>query len=276
MSWFSKLKNVFKSSASKLAEAKNRDELEEQLILADFGPYLAAELSVHTGDMQQLETALIDILKPCEQSLPNMNQSPTIVMMIGVNGSGKTTTLAKLTHYYQNKGLNVGLVAGDTFRHGAVEQLSVWADRLKARFFSGTKDAAALVFDSMHQAKNEGLDVLFIDTAGRLQNQANLMEELKKIRRVIQRIDGSAPHHTFLVLDATTGHNAISQVEQFHACVPLTGLIMTKLDGSAKGGMLIQIAQKFRLPIYAIGTGESMSDLEPFEASHFVQAMLGI
>jgi fused signal recognition particle receptor len=197
--------------------------------------------------------------------------------VVGVNGSGKTTTIAKLARLFKADGKSVMLAAGDTFRAAAIAQLKIWADRVGVPIISGEQggDAAGLAFDAVKRAMDEGIDVLIIDTAGRLQNKAGLMDELAKMKRVIGKLDPSAPHDVLLVLDATTGQNALSQIEVFSQVAGVTGLVMTKLDGSARGGMLVAAAEKYRLPIHAIGVGEGMDDLQPFDAAEFARALAG-
>jgi len=203
---------------------------------------------------------------------------PHVVLVVGVNGSGKTTTIAKLAHLYKGQGRKVMLAAGDTFRAAAVEQLKVWGDRAGVPVVSkGTgADAAGLAYEALERARNEGCDVLLIDTAGRLHNKTNLMEELAKIVRVIRKLDADAPHSCLLVLDATTGQNAHAQVETFKSLSPVDALVVTKLDGSAKGGVLVALAEKFKLPVVAIGVGEGIDDLQPFEARAFARGLMGL
>lgn len=273
MSWWGKLKGAFGITRESLQGARSPGELEEHLIMADFGVKVAEKLAEHAKNPDELHKAMINILQKAEKPFTlKTARAPMVLLMIGVNGAGKTTTLAKLAHLWRS--YKVGLVAADTFRHGAVEQLKVWSDRLNIPFYSGGSDAAAVAFDALTKAKQDGLDILLIDTSGRLHNQANLMDELAKIKRVIQKVDPTAPHETLLVLDGTTGQNALTQVEQFHQNLGLTGLIMTKLDGTAKGGMLFNITEKMGLPLYFLSNGESLNDLHPFEAEPFVQALL--
>lgn len=209
--------------------------------------------------------------------MPDSTKAPFVVLVLGVNGTGKTTTIGKLAKQWKDKGYKVSLVAGDTFRAAAVEQLDVWAKRADVPLEkSGTKDAAGLIYESLERAKERGDDVVLIDTAGRLHNKEALMEELKKIRRVIQKIDPSAPHATLLVLDATTGQNALTQVKTFQEAVDVSGLIITKLDGTAKGGVLVAIADQFSLPIHAIGVGETLEDLQPFSAHDFAHGLMEV
>jgi fused signal recognition particle receptor len=205
------------------------------------------------------------------------NMKPFVILVAGVNGTGKTTTIGKMAKRLAEEGAKVTVAAGDTFRAAAIEQLRVWADRAKAQFVA-TKtggDAAGLAFEALEKARANGSDILLIDTAGRLQNKAGLMAELEKIVRVIRKLDASAPHATLLVLDATTGQNAISQVEAFGQTVPLTGLVMTKLDGTARGGILVALAGRFGLPVHYIGVGEGEDDLQAFVAADFANALVG-
>ncbi len=204
-------------------------------------------------------------------------KKPFVILVAGVNGTGKTTTIGKLAKRLGEEGAKVTLAAGDTFRAAAIEQFKVWAGRAKAEFVA-TKpggDAAGLAFEALEKARSNGSDILLIDTAGRLQNKAGLMAELEKIARVIKKLDPSAPHAVLLVLDATTGQNALSQVEAFSAVVPVTGLVMTKLDGTAKGGILVALAGRFGLPVHYIGVGEGEDDLQPFNAQDFARALVG-
>jgi fused signal recognition particle receptor len=204
-------------------------------------------------------------------------RKPFVVLVAGVNGTGKTTTIGKLARRLANERLKIMLVAGDTFRAAAIEQLQIWGERTGAEVFARApgSDAAGLAYDALVRAREIGADVLLIDTAGRLQNKAGLMAELAKIERVLRKLDADAPHAVLLVLDATTGQNAISQVEAFKAAVPLTGLIMTKLDGTAKGGILVALADRFELPVYFIGVGEGEDDLQVFNATAFANALTG-
>jgi fused signal recognition particle receptor len=203
---------------------------------------------------------------------------PFVILVAGVNGSGKTTTIGKLAAQYRNEGRTVMVAAGDTFRAAAIDQLKIWAERSGADFISSVAgaDAAGLVFDAVAAAKERGVDVLLIDTAGRLQNRTELMSELEKIVRVMKKVDPSAPHAVLLVLDATVGQNALSQVEIFRKAVGVTGLVMTKLDGTARGGILVAIADKFQVPVHFIGVGEGVDDLAPFSARDFAHAIVGL
>jgi fused signal recognition particle receptor len=203
---------------------------------------------------------------------------PHVVLVVGVNGSGKTTTIGKLSQHYRGQGLKVVLAAGDTFRAAAVEQLKIWGERTGATVVASGQgaDAAGLAYDALAKAKVDGADLLLIDTAGRLQNKADLMAELAKIVKVIKKLEPAAPHDVLLVLDATVGQNAHSQVEVFKQICQVTGLVVTKLDGSAKGGVLVALAERFNLPVVAIGVGESADDLKPFAAESFARALMGI
>ena len=219
------------------------------------------------------------VLAPVAQPLVvDDSKSPFIILVVGVNGSGKTTTIAKLASRWTGEGKTVVLAAGDTFRAAAVEQLKVWGDRLGAEVVSGAEgaDAAALAFDAIKRAKEQGADILLMDTAGRLQNRAELMAELEKIVRVMKKAEAEAPHAVLLVLDATVGQNALQQVDVFERVAGVTGLVMTKLDGTARGGILVAIAETYGLPIHFIGVGESADDLEPFAARDFARAIAGL
>ena len=222
---------------------------------------------------------IAEILQPVATSLViDPAKKPHVVLVIGVNGSGKTTTIAKLANLYKGEGRKVMLAAGDTFRAAAVEQLKVWGDRAGVPVVAKDTgaDAAGLAYEALERAKAEGCDVLLIDTAGRLHNKANLMDELAKIVRVIRKLDPAAPHSCLLVLDATTGQNAHAQVETFKTMSPVDALVLTKLDGSAKGGVLVALAEKFKLPVVAIGVGEGIDDLRPFEARAFARGLMGL
>ena len=230
----------------------------------------------------ELRQALADevarIMEPVARPLPLYPQKPQVVLVVGVNGSGKTTTIGKLASQFRAAGKKVVIAAGDTFRAAAVEQLQVWGQRAGVPVLTAPEgsDPASLAFDALTQAQAEGADLLMIDTAGRLQNRADLMEELAKIVRVIRKVDPSAPHNTLLVLDATTGQNAVMQVEIFRKIADVSGLVMTKLDGTAKGGVLVSLADKFGLPIHAIGVGEQIDDLSPFDPQEFARALVGL
>jgi len=209
--------------------------------------------------------------------MPIYPKKPQVVLVVGVNGSGKTTTIGKLAHQFRSAGKSVVIAAGDTFRAAAVEQLQVWGDRAGVPVMTAAEgsDPASLAFEAMVKAEQDGSDLLMIDTAGRLQNRQDLMEELAKIVRVIRKKDPTAPHNTLLVLDATTGQNALNQVEVFRKIADVSGLIMTKLDGTAKGGVLVALADKFGLPIHAIGVGEQIDDLQAFDPQEFARALIG-
>jgi fused signal recognition particle receptor len=219
------------------------------------------------------------VLTPVAQPLiVDRTKRPYVILMVGVNGAGKTTTIGKLSQKFRQQGLKVMLAAGDTFRAAAIEQLKVWGERVGAPVLSREQgaDAAGLAYDALEAAKDNGTDVLLIDTAGRLQNKAGLMAELEKIVRVVKKFDPSAPHATLLVLDATVGQNAMSQVDLFQKAAGVTGLVMTKLDGTARGGILVALAAKFGVPVHFIGVGEGVEDLEPFTARDFARAIAGI
>lgn len=264
--------------------------LEDALIRADLGTALAREVAHDVGakryDMEISSHELKEVLAESITKFlqPSMKefvidpaQKPFVVLVAGVNGTGKTTTIGKLAAKLAAEGRKVRMAAGDTFRAAAIDQLKIWGDRAHVPVFAREPgaDAAALAFDAFAEARAEGADVLLIDTAGRLHNKAGLMAELQKIARVLKKIDPAAPHAVLLVLDATTGQNAISQVEAFREAVPLTGLIMTKLDGTAKGGILVALAYRFGLPIHFVGVGEGISDLQPFDARDFATALTG-
>ena len=267
------------------------EELEDLLITADLGAAPAARLAGALAASRfdkdvtpdEVRGALADeigkILAPVALPLAiDASRKPTVILVVGVNGTGKTTTVAKLAKQFRDEGKSVTLVAGDTFRAAAVNQLKVWGERAGCPVVSrgAGADAAGLAFDALSAARAEGTDVLIIDTAGRLQNQANLMAELEKIVRVLAKIDASAPHDVLLVLDATTGQNAHSQVEVFSAAAAVTGLVVTKLDGSARGGVVVALADRFGLPVHAVGVGEGIDDLRPFEAKAFARGLLGL
>jgi fused signal recognition particle receptor len=264
--------------------------LEEALIRADMGTAQARKLAeavakgrydaeITDHEVRQiLAREITAALTPIEQKLRiDTGKKPFVILVAGVNGTGKTTTIGKLARRLAQDGHKVMIAAGDTFRAAAIEQLRVWADRAKAGFVATRPggDAAGLAYEALEKARVDGSDVLLIDTAGRLQNKAGLMAELEKIARVIKKLDATAPHSVLLVLDATTGQNALSQVEAFTASVPLTGLVMTKLDGTAKGGILVALAAKFALPVHYIGVGEGEDDLQPFSAESFARALTG-
>lgn len=280
--------SVFKKlfTTKKLDEA-TLEELEETLIRADLGPALAAKVVAAIAQNrfgkevsdEEIREALAEeiekILKPAEKKI-EITAQPFVLMMVGVNGAGKTTTMGKLAAQHMRDGKKVMLAAGDTFRAAAVEQLKAWGDRIGAEVVSKEQgaDAAALAYEAIEKA--ERADILMIDTAGRLQNKTDLMAELGKIVRVMKKKLPEAPHAVALVLDGTVGQNAISQVELFKQIVPVTGLIITKLDGTAKGGALVALVERFGLPVYAIGTGEGVDDLKPFLAKDYARSLAGL
>lgn len=265
------------------------ESLEEVLIQADMGVETAVRVTANIAEgrfgkrisSRELKAALAGevarIMEPVARPLPIYPKRPQVVLVVGVNGSGKTTTIGKLASQFKAAGKSVVIAAGDTFRAAAVEQLQVWGQRAGVPVLTAAEgsDPASLAFDALTQAQAQGADLLLIDTAGRLQNRADLMEELAKIVRVIRKVDATAPHNTLLVLDATTGQNALSQVEIFRKIADVTGLVMTKLDGTAKGGVLVALADRFGLPIHAIGVGEQIDDLAPFDPEDFAKALVG-
>jgi len=266
------------------------ESLEELLIQADMGVDTALRVSANLAEgrmgrrvsVEEIKTALAQeiarIMEPVARPLPLYPKKPQVVLVVGVNGSGKTTTIGKLASQFKAAGKTVVIAAGDTFRAAAVEQLQIWGQRAGVPVLTAPEgsDPASLAFDAMTRAEADGADLLMIDTAGRLQNRADLMEELAKIVRVIRKKDPSAPHNTLLVLDATTGQNAVTQVEIFRKIADVSGLVMTKLDGTAKGGVLVALADKFGLPIHAIGVGEQLDDLAPFDPEDFARALVGL
>jgi fused signal recognition particle receptor len=300
--FFSRLKSGLSRSAARLTETVTAtftkrklddaalEELEESLIAADLGAAVAARIirnfrstrfgkEVTDAEVREtLGTEISKILAPVARELEiDAGRKPFVILMTGVNGAGKTTTIGKLAARYAQAGLKPMLAAGDTFRAAAVEQLQIWGARSGAEVVTApaNSDAASLAHDSLARAQKAGADVLLIDTAGRLHNKTALMEELRKIIRVLKKLDPSAPHAVLLTLDATTGQNAISQVGIFKDMVDLTGLIVTKLDGSARGGIVVALAEKFALPIHAVGTGEQIDDLREFDAAEFAKALTG-
>lgn len=284
------LGNLAGLTAARLDE-ETLDEIEEALIASDLGPETAArvrarlaegqyergmeELGIRVVLAEEIEKALEPVARPIAI---DANRHPHVILVIGVNGSGKTTTIAKLAKEFHDQGRSVLLAAGDTFRAAAIGQLRTWAERIGVPIVSGNEggDAAGIVFDAVKQATEKGVDVLIVDTAGRLQNKRELMDELAKIHRVLGRIDSSAPHDVLLVLDATTGQNALSQIEVFRDVAGVTGLVMTKLDGTARGGVLVAAAEKYGLPIHAIGVGEKVDDLRPFDAHEVSRIIAGL
>ncbi len=300
--WHKRLLGGFKKTSQRLSEnltglvTKSKldtdalDGIEDALIVSDLGPAMAArirsrladsryergidEAGVRTVLTDEIESVLAQVAHPIEiDAFPR----PQVILVIGVNGSGKTTTIAKLAHLFIEQDYGVMLAAGDTFRAAAIGQLKVWADRLGIPIISGPEggDAAGIVFDAVKEATEKGIDVLIVDTAGRLQNKRELMDELAKIKRVLGRINPASPHNVVLVLDATTGQNALSQIEIFKEVADVTGLVMTKLDGTARGGVLVAAAERFGLPIHAIGVGETLDDLRPFDARELAQIIAG-
>ena len=275
----------------KKVDEQTLEELEELLITSDIGikattkilqNFAKRKLDKDADEQeikQELSSDIEQILASCQVPLSiNKEHKPYVILMVGVNGAGKTTTIGKLASKYKAQGMKVSLIAGDTFRAAAVEQLQVWGDRNQIRVFTGKPecDAAGLCFDGLKEAQKENDDIVFIDTAGRLQNKINLMEELKKIVRVIKKQIPDAPHATLLALDATTGQNALSQVKTFKEMVDVNGLVITKLDGSSKGGILVAIAEENPTPIHFIGIGEGIDDLDEFNAHDFANSLMGL
>ncbi len=267
------------------------DDLEDALILSDLGPQAAARIRARLADTrfesgadeaairQAVADEIAAILRPVAKPLEvTAFPRPHVVLVIGVNGSGKTTTIAKLAHLFQEEDYAVMLAAGDTFRAAAIGQLGVWADRLGVPIIKGPEggDPASVVFDAVKAATDKGIDALIVDTAGRLQNKRELMDELAKIRRVLGRLNPEAPHDVVLVLDATNGQNALSQIEIFKEVAGVTGLVMTKLDGTARGGVLVAAAERYGLPIHAIGVGETIDDLRPFDPDLVARVIAGV
>lgn len=301
--WFQRLKSGLSRSSSNLQsniasvftgrklDASTLEALEEALISADMGVETSMELAENLSkarigkdlseeDVRQILAGQIaEILEPVARPLViNPDHRPEVILVCGVNGTGKTTTIGKLSQQLVNDGKRVMLAAGDTFRAAAIEQLEVWGRRTDCPVIAKAPgaDAAGLAFEALEKATASGSDVLLIDTAGRLHNKSALMDELAKIVRVLKKQNPDAPHQTLLVLDATTGQNAKSQVETFQSMVPLTGLVVTKLDGTARGGVVVALARQFGLPVHAVGVGEGVYDLRPFEAENFATALLGL
>lgn len=301
-SWHQRLFGGFRRTHDRLSENltglftkaalddQTLDEIEEALIISDLGPAMAARIRERLASgrfnkelsedylreivAEEIARVLAPVAKPLEiEAFPR----PQVILVIGVNGSGKTTTIAKLAHLFQEQDYGVMLAAGDTFRAAAIGQLRIWAERLGVPIVTGKEggDAAGIVYEAVKQATATGIDVLIVDTAGRLQNKRELMDELAKIRRVLGRLNPQAPHDIVLVLDATTGQNALSQIEVFQELAGVTGLVMTKLDGTARGGVLVAAAEKYKLPIHAIGVGETIDDLRPFDPEELARAIAG-
>jgi fused signal recognition particle receptor len=302
-SWFSRLTGGLKRTSASIGsaisdlvskrklDAATIEELEELLIRADLGVDTAARIAAAIGkdryDKQvsdtevravlaaEVEKVLIPVAKPL---VIDATAKPFVILVVGVNGSGKTTTIGKLAARLRSEGRSVMLAAGDTFRAAAIEQLKIWGQRSGAKVIAREQgsDAASLAFEALTAAKSEGADVLIVDTAGRLQNKAELMAELEKLVRVMKKVEPAAPHAVLLVLDATVGQNAISQATEFTRIAGVTGLVMTKLDGTARGGILVALAAKHKLPVHFIGVGEGVDDLSPFAAKDFARAIAGI
>jgi fused signal recognition particle receptor len=301
-SWHQRLLGGFKRTSDRLVgnlaglgtgrlDDATLDDIEEALIASDLGPATAKrirdrlaegsfergmeELGIRLVVAEEIEKVLEKVAKPLEiEAFPR----PQVILVIGVNGSGKTTTIAKLAHWLVEQDYGVMLAAGDTFRAAAIGQLATWAERVGVPIVRGAEggDAAGIVFEGVKQATEKGIDALIVDTAGRLQNKRELMDELSKIRRVLGRLNPASPHDVILVLDATTGQNALSQIEVFKEVAGVTGLVMTKLDGTARGGVLVAAAEQFGLPIHAIGVGETLSDLRPFDPKEVARIIAGV
>ena len=299
--FFQKLGLGLKKSSNKLTtgisdiftkrkvDSQTLEELEELLITSDLGVKASTKIIAKFGERRlnkdassaeirsELAADIETILKPCEQNLAiDTNIKPFVILMVGVNGAGKTTSIGKLAAKFKQEGKQISFIAGDTFRAAAVEQLEVWGKRNDIRVYKGPNgcDAAGLCFDGLSEAIKQGDDIVFIDTAGRLQNKAGLMDELKKIIRVIKKVIPEAPHATLLTIDATTGQNALAQVQTFKEMVDVSGLIITKLDGTAKGGILVAVAEEQPTPIHFIGIGEGIDDLDKFNAHDFANSIM--
>jgi fused signal recognition particle receptor len=302
-SWFERMRLGFQKTSDRLGDnltgligksaldPATLDAIEEALVASDLGPKTAAKVRARLAEerfergltegavravvAQELEKILGPVAEPLEiDAFPR----PQVILVVGVNGSGKTTTIAKLAHLFVEQDYSVLLAAGDTFRAAAIEQLQIWADRAGVPVIAGPEgsDSSAIVYDGVRRATAEGIDVLIVDTAGRLQNKKDLMDELAKIRRVLGRLNPAAPHDVVLVLDATIGQNTLAQIEIFREVAGVTGLVMTKLDGTARGGVLVAAADTYGLPIHAIGVGEGMDDLRPFDAAEAARAIAGV
>ncbi len=302
MSWLERLKKGLTKTSSKLTQnviaavdgrkldQQAIEQLEDALIMADMGPSVAAQLIGSLDDMRGKTVSDAEVRERISEEVTRIlervaepidlshNKKPFVILVIGVNGTGKTTTIGKLASALKNSGEKVMIAAGDTFRAAAVEQLQIWGERAGVPVVTqdNGSDAASLAFEAIQKAKDENIDVLLIDTAGRLHNKSNLMDELKKIVRVIKKIDPSAPHETLLTLDATTGQNALSQVKVFGEMANVTGLALTKLDGTAKGGVVISLAKAYDIPVRLIGVGEGQEDMQPFQPREFARGLLGL
>ena len=307
LNWFKKLKSGLSKSASKVDNAissitgkktvdkEELDNIEDHLILADLGVEVASRITKRIKEQkfelnekkeitkldisETLASEIEKILLPCESNIfDKFKSKPHVILLAGVNGSGKTTTAGKIAEKFRLDNKTVVLAAADTFRAAAVAQLETWADRTGAKIVSGLDggDSAAVAYKAVEKAKNEDIDIVIIDTAGRLQNKKDLMEELTKTCRVISKLDPDAPHQKIVVLDGTVGQNAHSQLKIFNDSIGLTGMIITKLDGSAKGGVVVSLAEKFKIPIHAVGVGEGLNDLQDFKAVSFSRALAGL
>jgi fused signal recognition particle receptor len=300
--WHERLIGGFKKTSDRIVgnfaglglgrlDSAQLDDIEDALIASDLGPATAARIRARLEqaqverNLEELGIRLIvaeeiaKVLEPVARRLQIIAfPRPQVILVIGVNGSGKTTTIAKLANLFLEQDYSVILAAGDTFRAAAIGQLRTWAERIGVPIVTGPEggDAAGVVFEAVKQATEKGIDVLIVDTAGRLQNKRELMDELAKIRRVLGRLNPAAPHDVVLVLDATTGQNALSQIEVFKEVAGVTGLVMTKLDGTARGGVLVAAAEKYGLPIHAIGVGEKVDDLRPFDANEVARIIAGV
>ncbi|NKB21311.1 MAG: signal recognition particle-docking protein FtsY [Alphaproteobacteria bacterium] len=301
--WLTRLRSGLSRTSEKLTsgisaaltrqklDATTLEELEEALISADLGVATASKLSAALADekfekeisnteiREALATSIAEILRPVARPLEiDKGRKPHVILVVGVNGSGKTTTIGKLAKSWSNSGRSIVLAAGDTFRAAAVEQLKIWGERTNCPVIARDtgSDSAGLAFDALEQAQQDNADILMIDTAGRLQNREDLMGELSKIIRVLRKLDPEAPHSCLLVLDATVGQNAHSQVETFKEITDVSGLVMTKLDGTARGGVVVALAERFGLPVHAVGVGEGEDDLQPFDANIFARNLLGL
>ncbi|MGB0576100.1 MAG: signal recognition particle-docking protein FtsY [Alphaproteobacteria bacterium] len=301
--WLSRLRSGLSRTSEKLTsgisaalsrrtlDAATLEELEEALISADLGVSTATKLSAALADekfdkeisdteiREALARNIADILRPIATPLEiNRTRKPHVILVVGVNGSGKTTTIGKLAKNWKSEGKSILLAAGDTFRAAAVEQLKIWGERTNCPVIAREtgSDAAGLAYDALEQAQKDNADILMIDTAGRLQNREDLMGELSKIIRALRKLDPEAPHSCLLVLDATVGQNAHSQVETFKEMTDVSGLVMTKLDGTARGGVIVALAERFELPVHAVGVGEGEDDLQPFDADFFARNLLGL